>query len=117
LEKRIIIIKSGVITTDVRDENSSRSKSFHLFQNFPNPFNPSTMITFSVPQTDQVHITIYNILGQEVRTLFAGQMERGAQTLPFDGKDQKGRTLCTGTYICRMNAGAFVETKKMTLIK
>jgi hypothetical protein len=90
---------------------------FSLKQNYPNPFNPNTNITFSVPQTSDVRIMIYNMLGQEVRVLFAGQMESGIQTLPFDGKDQSGRALASGTYIYRMVAGTFVESKKMMLLK
>jgi len=90
---------------------------FALNQNYPNPFNPSTIIKFSVPQTSQVRITIYNMIGQQVRTLFEGVMEAGARTLTFDGKDQIGRTLSSGIYMYRMIAGTFVETKKMTLMK
>jgi hypothetical protein len=90
---------------------------FSLKQNYPNPFNPGTQIDFSIPQTSQVRITIYNMLGQEVRTLFAGQMKRGSQTLPFDGKDASGKSLSSGIYLCRMQAGTFDETKKMMLVK
>jgi hypothetical protein len=90
---------------------------FELGQNYPNPFNPNTNITFSVPGPSDVRIMIYNMLGQEVRVLFAGQLNSGTQTLPFDGKDQSGRVLASGIYIYRMVAGSFVESKKMQLIK
>jgi len=96
---------------------SNLPMSYSLDQNFPNPFNPDTKITFAVPELSDVRISIYNVLGQEVRTLFAGQMERGTQTVNWDGKDATGKALASGTYIYRMTAGTFVETKKMMLLK
>ncbi len=98
-------------------EDVSVPSSYRLDQNYPNPFNPSTTFTFSVPQTSSVRIAVYNLLGQEVRTLFTGQMEQGTQTLTFDGKDKSGKTLSTGMYIYRMTAGSFIATKKMMLLK
>jgi hypothetical protein len=82
---------------------------FALHQNYPNPFNPSTVIEFAVPQTSQVRVVIYNLLGQEVRTLFSGQMNRGTKSIVFDGKDASGKTLATGTYIYRIQAGSFIK--------
>ncbi len=90
---------------------------FALGQNYPNPFNPSTSINVAISQTSQVRITIYNMLGQEVRTLFDGQMEGGVKTINWNGKDQIGRTVASGTYLYRMRAGNFVATKKMVLLK
>jgi hypothetical protein len=90
---------------------------FQLLQNFPNPFNPTTTISFSVPQTSPVKISIFNVLGQEVRTLFEGSMERGTKVMTFDGRDNAGHVLASGTYIYRMTAGTFTENKKMMLLK
>jgi hypothetical protein len=91
--------------------------AYALHQNYPNPFNPSTVIEFAVPQTSQVRVVVYNLLGQEVRTLFSGQMNRGTKAIAFDGKDASGKTLATGTYIYRIQAGSFTEVKKMLLLK
>jgi hypothetical protein len=90
---------------------------FQLSQNFPNPFNPTTDIRFSVPQTSDVRISIYNMLGQEVRTLVSGVIERGTAVVRWDGKDNNGVNLSSGTYLYRMTAGSFVQSYKMVLLK
>jgi hypothetical protein len=99
------------------DEAPELPVDYSLKQNFPNPFNPTTDVQFSVPETGTVKIQIYNTLGQEVRTLFTGTMERGTRVVRFDGRDNNGSVLPTGTYIYRMSAGSFVESKKMMLLK
>jgi hypothetical protein len=88
-----------------------------LFQNYPNPFNPSTSVRFQVPKTSDVTITIYDMLGQEVRTLFAGEVMRGNYTVNWDGFNNSGAKVVSGTYIYRMTAGEFIQSKKMVLIK
>jgi len=88
-----------------------------LFQNYPNPFNPSTAVRFQVPQTGNVTIKIYDMLGQEVRTLFAGEVTRGTYTTNWDGLNDAGVQMSSGSYIYRMTAGEFVQSKKMILLK
>jgi hypothetical protein len=88
-----------------------------LFQNYPNPFNPSTSVKFQVPKTSDVTIKIYDMLGQEVRTLFAGEVLRGNYTVDWDGMNNAGVKMSSGTYIYRMTAGEFVQSKKMVLLK
>jgi len=88
-----------------------------LFQNYPNPFNPSTAVKFQVPQTGNVTIKIYDMLGQEVRTLFAGEVTRGTYTANWDGLNDAGIKMSSGSYIYRMIAGDFVQAKKMILLK
>ncbi len=91
--------------------------AFALGQNYPNPFNPSTSISVSIPEVSQVRIAIYNMLGQQVRTLFVGQMDPGEKIVNWDGRDEIGRNVASGTYIYRMTAGTFVQTKKMMFLK
>jgi len=88
-----------------------------LFQNYPNPFNPSTAIKFQVPKTSDVKIAVYDMLGQEVRTLVAGEVLRGTYTVDWDGFNNYGAKVASGTYIYRMTAGEFIQSKKMVLIK
>jgi hypothetical protein len=88
-----------------------------LFQNYPNPFNPSTTVKFQVPKTSDVRISIYDMLGQEVRTLIAGEVMRGTYTVDWDGLNDAGVQMSTGTYIYRMTAGEFMQSKKMILLK
>jgi hypothetical protein len=88
-----------------------------LYQNYPNPFNPNTSVKFQVPKTSDVIINIYDMLGQKVRTLFANQVMRGTYTVNWDGLNDAGVKMSTGTYIYRMVAGEFVQSKKMVLLK
>lgn len=90
---------------------------FTLEQNYPNPFNPTTLIRFSVPVTSRVRISIYNLLGQRVRDLVDESFANGVQEVSWDGRDNTGRLLSSGTYIYRMQSGNFVETRKMVLMK
>ena len=85
---------------------------FELSQNYPNPFNPVTTIRFSLPEAGNVKLTLFNILGQEIKTLVNDFKESGVHTINFDATD-----LNSGMYIYKIEAGNFVQTRKMTLIK
>lgn len=92
---------------------------YSLSQNFPNPFNPSTSVNFSVPTSGLVTIKVYDMIGQEVATLFSGNAERGTYTLVWNGKDNSGNFVSSGSYIYRMtaNTGEFTQSKKMIFLK
>jgi hypothetical protein len=85
---------------------------FELFQNYPNPFNPNTTIRFSLPEATQLKITIYNMLGELVDTIADGTYEAGYHKVTFDASN-----LSSGAYIYRIESPAFVQVKKMVLIK
>ena len=101
----------------ILDGSSAIPTDYSLSQNYPNPFNPETQIQFSIPQEGFVVIKIYDMLGQEVATLFNGHTLQGRYTLNWNGKDNSGNNLSSGTYVYRMTAGDFVSAKKMVLIK
>jgi hypothetical protein len=86
--------------------------SYTLDQNYPNPFNPMTSISFSIPAASHVKLEIYNIMGQQVTTLVDKQLEAGKHTIQWDGSNA-----ASGVYLYRLQAGDFVDTKKMTLLK
>ncbi|MCU0413529.1 MAG: T9SS type A sorting domain-containing protein, partial [Ignavibacteriaceae bacterium] len=90
---------------------------YSLSQNYPNPFNPTTAIEFSVPKTSDVVISIYDMLGQEVRTLYTGEVQRGTYSVQWDGLNNSGSKMSSGSYIYRMIAGEFAQSKKMILMK
>ncbi len=91
--------------------------SFSLGQNFPNPFNPETVIEYFLPRESQVQITIYNLLGQKVRDLIDQRVSAGHQKVSWDGRNDKGEAVSSGIYFYRMRAGEFVQTKRMVLLK
>jgi hypothetical protein len=91
-------------------------QKFELSQNYPNPFNPSTMISYQLAVNSHVTLKVYNVLGQEVATLVNGRQEAGSYTVPFN--TNKGtRSLSSGVYIYRLQAGSFVSVKKLVLLK
>ena len=93
-------------------------KVFALDNNFPNPFNPSTTLPVAVPHTAEISVKVYNILGEEVRTVFAGQVEAGRHWIVWDGKNDAGAPVATGVYLARLTADAGVSmVKKMLLMK
>jgi hypothetical protein len=105
--------------TDVGSgDDGATPKSFALFQNYPNPFNPETTIKYQLSQTAEVTLKIFNLLGQEVRTLVNQQQAAGAYSLIWDGKDNFGQQVSTGIYIFQLDAGdAFKMSKRMIMVK
>ena len=102
---------------DAINVSLSGSDKAQLMQNSPNPFNPSTSIKFYVPETMDVTIKIYDLLGKEVTTLINNQATAGYHVVYWNGRDSNGRTASSGVYICKLMAGNFAETKKMNLLK
>ena len=92
-------------------------EDYALAQNLPNPFNPSTTISYEVPKSGRVKLVIYNLLGQEVRTLVDENIESGFYTVVWDGADTFGRQVASGIYIYRMNSGEFSAIKRMMFLK
>ena len=90
---------------------------YALEQNVPNPFNPSTVIGYRIPEAGSVRLVIYNLLGQEVRVLVDGHMEAGSFTATWDGKDEMGRQVSSGIYLYRIQAGDFLASRRMMFLK
>lgn len=95
----------------------SLPSGFALGQNYPNPFNPETKITFALPSASEVTLTIYNVLGREVRTLVASTLEAGQHTVTWDSRDNAGAVTASGVYFYRLDAGTYSTTRKMMLLK
>ena len=104
--------------TDVAVAGDDRLPTqFGLAQNYPNPFNPETTIEYQVPHTAPVQVTVFNILGQQINTLVDEVRESGRHQVTWDGRDHAGRPVASGVYFCQMTAGAYRQTRKMTLLK
>ncbi|MDZ7361220.1 MAG: T9SS type A sorting domain-containing protein [candidate division KSB1 bacterium] len=97
----------------------SLPQRFTLQQNYPNPFNPSTTIEFSLPENYRgaVSLRIYNMLGEIVRELVAGELSAGVYRQVWDGLDHSGRRLASGLYLYQLRAGSFSATRKLLLMK
>ena len=105
------VLSGGTLTTDIDDESFVISQ-YSLFQNFPNPFNPGTKISWQSPVSSHQSLKVYDILGNEVATLIDEYMAAGKYETEFNA-DQ----LSSGIYFYKLTAGEFVSVKKMTLIK
>jgi hypothetical protein len=91
--------------------------SFALHQNFPNPFNPTTTLRYDLPSEALITLSIYDMLGREITQLVNTTQEAGFKSVRWDGKDSMGRAVSAGVYLYRIEAGEFVQTKKMVLLK
>ncbi|MEN3038427.1 MAG: family 10 glycosylhydrolase [Candidatus Kryptonium sp.] len=92
-------------------------RKFDLYQNYPNPFNIETTIEFDVPFDSWISLKVYNLLGQEVKTLVEGLKGAGKHKVVWDGKDDNGQIVTSGVYFCRLVAGTFNKSIKMVLVK
>ncbi|RPI01122.1 MAG: T9SS C-terminal target domain-containing protein [Ignavibacteriae bacterium] len=97
--------------------NFTVPQTYTLLQNYPNPFNTSTTILFSTPETGMFEVTIFNLLGQHVKTLFHGSMQPGSRTLSWNGTDEGGRTLATGIYFALLKAPHGTRSIKLLYLK
>jgi hypothetical protein len=98
--------------TQTSADDSELPQRFALEQNYPNPFNPATKIRYDVPNQSHVRISIYDVLGRQVQVLVNEELSPGTHTVEFDAT-----RLASGVYIYRMEAGSFVQTRKMMLVK
>ncbi len=100
------------ILVSVEQVSNTVPSAFALAQNYPNPFNPSTTLSFSIPNSSIVVLKVYNLLGQEVATLVNDKLNAGTYTAQFNATG-----LASGVYFYRLEAGTFVEQRKMILVK
>lgn len=97
--------------------NVNAPRSHHLAQNYPNPFNPETRIDYQLAEDGFVELTVYNVLGQKVRTLKAGNLVAGSYSIVWDGRDNAGLDVASGVYFYRLETGNFTSTRRMILMR
>jgi choice-of-anchor B domain-containing protein len=100
--------------TGIRDDMPSQ---FALEQNFPNPFNPTTTISYNLAEAGHVRLAVYNVTGKQVRVLRDGHQSQGLQSATWNARDDSGRPVSSGVYFYRLETGGSSETKRMTLLK
>ncbi|MGE5412479.1 MAG: alpha-amylase family glycosyl hydrolase [Clostridiales bacterium] len=105
------------ILNDVERDNSTVVNSFALGQNYPNPFNPSTVISYQIASPSNVSLKIYDLLGREIKTLINQQQNSGSYHVEWKGDNNQGMKVSGGLYLYRLEAGNYVSTRKMMLIK
>ncbi len=111
-------IFSRDFVTSINDDDPPIPGEFELHQNYPNPFNPETTISFSLLKSEKVTLEIFNSLGQKVRTLISNQIKQaGRNVVKYDGMNDSGLKLSSGTYIYRLRAGSFSKSKRMIILK
>jgi hypothetical protein len=116
----LIIFSSDTIIADITNPDNSTPHRLRLYQNYPNPFNPSTTIEFNLPQTSDVTLKIFNILGEEVATLVSDRLTAGSYTYDWSRPVE----MASGVYLYRLSvehlsgeAGEYVQTRKMVLMR
>ncbi|MCX6142122.1 MAG: T9SS type A sorting domain-containing protein, partial [Ignavibacteriales bacterium] len=109
---------SAINATGVeRDKDKEVPTEYALLTNYPNPFNPSTTIRFQLPARSNVRVLVYDITGREIRTLVNDNVDAGSYSVRWEGEDNAGRTVTSGVYIVRMNAGYYTKTQKVVLLR
>lgn len=101
---------------DSVDDSPPLPDEFRLSHNYPNPFNPETRIDYKLPRASQVKIAVFNIRGQEVRTLFDGEQSRGRFFVTWDGRSDSGQRVSSGIYVIQMQTPDFVATRRAVLV-
>jgi len=107
----------GLATTGVGNSTANVPLAFELLQNFPNPFNPSTEIHFTIPKFDHVTLEVFDLLGRKVKTLVNEQRHAGSHTVTWNSINSANQHVASGMYFYRLRAGDLTSVKKMLLLK
>ena len=106
----------GLDLSQIENE-ASMPGSYSLLQNYPNPFNPTTTIRYDLPENSHVTITIYDMRGRKVKTLVNSTQDAGYRSVVWDASNAYGQPVSGGVYLCQIQAGEYMQTKKMVFLK
>ena len=109
--------QNGECITLTADESINVPKYFTLHQNYPNPFNPITTLNYELSNSSHINMAIYDVLGNKVSQLVNSKQSPGFKSIQWDGTNSQGEPLSAGVYLYKIQAGDFVDTKKMILLK
>ena len=107
----------GETTSIIENEFGENPTKFSLQNNFPNPFNPITILRYDLPEQAQVTLTVYDLMGREVTQLVNTTREAGFKSVQWDATDSFGKPVSAGVYLYQIQAGDFRQTKKLVLLK
>jgi hypothetical protein len=107
-----LVVNASTTPTSAEGRGVDLPHAYQLHQNYPNPFNPTTSVQFDLPRASNVTIEVFNVWGQRIEVLADGSFQSGTHSVSFDASG-----LPSGTYFYRMQAGSFIQTQKMTLVK
>ncbi len=110
-----LYIGQGVMNTIASHEDVNPSDKFSI-RNFPNPFNPETTISFTIPEDDNVKITIYNLKGQKVKTLLNEDLKKGTHSVKWDGTDSQNKNVCSGVYLYKLKTNNKTQSLNKCLL-
>jgi hypothetical protein len=110
-----IIVRVGSQVLGIDDETIP--EVFALHQNYPNPFNPITTLRYDLPENSLVNIIIYDLLGRQVKSLINQTQEAGFKSVLWNATNDYGKPVSAGVYLYQIQAGDFIQTKKMVLLK
>ncbi|ARA91750.1 hypothetical protein AWN76_000260 [Rhodothermaceae bacterium RA] len=116
---KVVVLSDGTTLSTGTNGTDDLPTGFRLQQNYPNPFNPTTTIAFELTRAEAspVSLVVYNLLGQEVRTLIQGALPAGTYTVEWDGRDNAGAPVSSGVYLYRLTQGDQMQTRSMVLMK
>ena len=115
--KELILSFRGSDNTSLSSKAELTPESFTLYQNYPNPFNPSTTIKYNLNDNSYVNVSIYNVAGELVKTLYNGPQSKGKNSLIWNAKNNKKESVAGGLYIYSVNNENNIYSKKMMLLK
>lgn len=105
------------VITSVSEIDNELPNNFNLSQNYPNPFNPITTFRYSLPQSENVKVLIFNLNGELIAEVVNQFQNAGTYEVVWNGKNNSGQQVASGTYIYKVQAGNYSESKKMILLK
>jgi len=111
------VYEFDIATDDGFGRGEAPDAGLRLGQNFPNPFNPSTTISFDLPRSGHVNLSVYDVQGRTVRTIRDGVIPEGHREVVWDGRDEKGKEVSSGVYFYRLTAADMALTRKMVLLR
>ena len=111
---RVLVVKR---VGDLNTESIEPPNAFVLHPNYPNPFNPQTQIRFEMPYAGKIDLSIYNLLGVKIKTLYSGQKPTGVYTFKWDGKNESSQLVSGGVYIYKLQSAKGMQMRKMILLK